>query len=115
MKRYAAIVLALFCLTSTTAWAHAVLLEATPSANSIVRDGHLHVLLRFNSRVDGKRSQLTLISLAGQTRVPLQDQTSPDKLSTADIAVKPGAYRLIWQVLAADGHLTRGQIPFHVQ
>jgi methionine-rich copper-binding protein CopC len=25
-----------------------------------------------------------------------------------------GAYRLRWQVLASDGHITRGEIPFTV-
>jgi methionine-rich copper-binding protein CopC len=27
----------------------------------------------------------------------------------------PGQYRLRWQVLAIDGHLTRGDIPFTVK
>jgi methionine-rich copper-binding protein CopC len=26
----------------------------------------------------------------------------------------PGEYRLRWQVLASDGHITRGEIPFAV-
>jgi methionine-rich copper-binding protein CopC len=34
---------------------------------------------------------------------------------TARIAgIQPGSYRLRWQVLALDGHITRGDIPFTV-
>jgi methionine-rich copper-binding protein CopC len=28
--------------------------------------------------------------------------------------VQPGAYTLKWQVLATDGHITRGSVPFIV-
>jgi methionine-rich copper-binding protein CopC len=29
-------------------------------------------------------------------------------------ALNPGEYRIRWQVLASDGHITRGEIPFQV-
>jgi methionine-rich copper-binding protein CopC len=29
--------------------------------------------------------------------------------------LKPGAYKLQWQVLAPDGHITRGVVPFSVK
>jgi methionine-rich copper-binding protein CopC len=29
--------------------------------------------------------------------------------------LSPGKYAIHWQVLAVDGHITRGQIPFEVK
>ena len=75
----------------------------------------MDVALHFNSRVDGKRSQLTLISANGTKRIPLEEQSEPDRLQAKAGPLAKGSYRLIWQVLAADGHLTRGQIPFTVE
>ena len=96
--------------------AHAILLEATPAKNAIVSGSPLSVELRFNCRIDGKRSRLSLI-LPSQALRPLviQPQISPDKLSAQDKGFEPGSYRLRWQVLASDGHITRGEIPFLIK
>src|SRR5262245_21857413 len=97
-------------------WAHAILLDATPAKNATVAGSPLSVELRFNCRIDGKRSRLTLV-LPNQTLRPLviQAQTSPDKLSAQAEGFEPGSYRLRWQVLASDGHITRGEIPFAIK
>src|SRR5262245_47493952 len=97
-------------------WAHAILLEATPAKNATVAGSPLSVELRFNCRIDGKRSRLTLV-LPNQTLRPLviQAQTSPDKLNAQAEGFEPGSYRLRWQVLASDGHITRGEIPFAIK
>jgi methionine-rich copper-binding protein CopC len=34
-------------------------------------------------------------------------------LARADLS--PGAYSVRWQVLAVDGHITRGEVPFTVR
>ena len=100
---------------SSLCWAHAILVDSTPSANQVLHSGDpLEIALHFNSRVDGKRSQLTLISATGAKRVALDEQAEADRLHAKSGALAKGSYRLIWQVLAADGHLTRGQIPFKV-
>jgi hypothetical protein len=39
---------------------------------------------------------------------------SADILSAKASNLPPGDYRLRWQVLASDGHITRGEIPFSV-
>ena len=105
----------LLALTASVCFGHAILLESTPSLNQILRGDHFTILLHYNSRVDGARSELTLISVAGAKRIPLEKQTEPDKLQAQATELKPGSYRLVWQVLASDGHLTRGQIPFKVE
>lgn len=97
------------------AWAHAVIVESTPAANSTVTGPDLEIKLRFNARIDGGRSKLTLIAPDGSSRgIALGQQTSPDLLLAKASNLAPGKYQLRWQVLASDGHITQGNIPFSV-
>ena len=112
----AALGLALLLVNAPFADAHAILVEATPAAKSTVAGPDLDVRLRFNSRIDGPRSRLTLVQPGGHARaLPLEPQTAPDVLTAKAAALARGAYRLRWQVLAADGHITRGEVPFQVK
>ena len=102
-------------LLASAAGAHAILVESAPAANSTVHGPNLAVRLKFNSRIDGSRSKLTLMRPDGSSdALKIQEQSSPDALASEATALKPGAYRIRWQVLAADGHITRGEIPFTV-
>lgn len=95
--------------------AHAVLLEATPAADSAVAGPDVAVKLRFNVRVDRSRSRLTLTLVDGKmTTLKIAAADAPDTISARVSGLSPGTYHLHWQVLAADGHITRGDIPFHV-
>src|SRR6195256_4551213 len=95
--------------------AHAVLLESTPSLQSTVSGPHVPIKLRFNVRVDALRSRLTLIHPDGSTQaLEISKQTPADTLLAEATGLPAGAYRLRWQVLASDGHITRGEIPFTV-
>ena len=96
--------------------AHAVLLESNPSLKSIVSGPDIPVKLRFNVRIDASRSRLTLVAPDGSMQtLEISQAASPDTLSTEAKGLAPGEYRLRWQVLASDGHITRGEIPFNVK
>ena len=92
--------------------AHAILVRSTPSPNQVVNGKAVSIDLRFNSRVDGKRSRLSLVDPAGTVRELSIDQPSQDALVSHASDLAPGRYLLRWQVLAADGHITRGELPF---
>ena len=96
-------------------WAHAILMESKPKASSTVAGPDLAIWLRFNVRVDGRRSRLHLIAPDGSA-VPLEalNQSTPDTLESHATGLKAGAYKLQWQVLASDGHLSRGEVDFRV-
>ncbi len=97
------------------AFAHAIVVESTPAVNAKVSGPDVHIDLRFNSRVDHARSRLILTDAAGRkVGVPFSKDTPPDHISTSVRDVAPGKYSLEWRVLSADGHLTRGLIPFTV-
>jgi methionine-rich copper-binding protein CopC len=111
-----ALALALLLAAPPAALAHAILVEASPAAGSTVAGPDLDVRLRFNSRIDGPRSHLTLVLPGSQARkLTLAKQAAPEVLAAKAGGLAPGAYKLRWQVLAADGHITRGEVPFQVK
>lgn len=97
-------------------FAHAVLLESRPGPGAVIKGPVLSVWLRFNVRVDGGRSRCTLILPDGNSKaLSLDPQSKPDVLTTNAKQLSAGNYRLQWQVLAADGHITRGELKLNVE
>ena len=95
--------------------AHAILKDSSPSPNSTVIGPDVPLKLQFNVRIDAARSQLQLVNSDNAvSNLPAEKQPSPDTLTAKMIGLKPGAYKIRWQVLAPDGHITRGEIPFRV-
>ena len=114
-SRRARLLLATALLVPSLAFAHAIVLDSRPAPNDVVAGPDVAIELRFNSRIDRKRSRLTL-ERPGRGAVPvaLLDGDKPDRLEASLAGVAPGDYRLKWQVLSIDGHITRGEIPFRV-
>ncbi len=94
---------------------HAILKESRPSANSKIAGPDVPITLKYNVRVDAKLSKLRLLNPDNSTvDLKIEAQTAADTLNARASGLKPGAYRIRWQVLAPDGHITRGEIPFTV-
>jgi len=99
---------------SAPAQAHAILTRSTPPIDGHVAKGALDVKLEYNSRIDPKRSTLTLISSGRKSsQVPVSPKSTINTLETS-LDLPPGRYTLRWQVLAVDGHITRGDVPFTI-
>ncbi|SRR5579883_2223465 len=102
-------------LNMSPAAAHAIVVTSEPAVDAVLRGTRIPVALRFNSRIDQERSRLTLIRSDASTQpIPLAASGSPDTLTSTIEGLAPGHYRLRWQVLAVDGHITRGDIPFTI-
>ena len=99
--------------------AHAVVVASDPPAGAALAVLPAQVSVRFNSRIDQARSRLALIGPDGeQVVLDLAPATAPALLEAAipaPSATPAGAWRLRWQVLAVDGHITRGDIPFTIE
>ena len=94
--------------------AHAILMESRPVVGAAIAPGPVHLVLRYNSRIDQARSRLELRA-AGKPSVTLAlTPSGPDTLE-ADTSLAPGSWTLRWQVLAVDGHITRGDVPVTVK
>lgn len=109
------LLLGMLCLAASAGWAHAIVVESTPAINGVVTGPVLEIKLRFNVRIDGARSKLTLVLPDGTSHaIEAPQQPSPDSLTATVPKLLPGSYQLHWQVLANDGHITQGDIPFSV-
>ena len=95
--------------------AHAVLLEASPAAGASVKAPEVLIRLRYNVRVEAGRSRVSLLLPDKSVKaLTIEQQPSPDSLTAKAAGLTPGDYRIRWQVLASDGHITRGEVPFTV-
>ena len=102
-------------LAASPTFAHAIIVEAAPAVGAVLHAGTVDVRLRFNSRIDRHRSRLTVLDGIGkETPVSIDDYTAADVITAHITGLAPGDYRLRWQVLALDGHITRGDIPFTI-
>lgn len=111
----------LLLLMSPAAQAHAIIRRSEPAAGARVPAGPVRLRLLFNSRLDHERSALLIAparlgggGTADEIRVPLAPDSPPAELIGTTQPLTPGQWRIRWQVLALDGHITRGDIPFTV-
>ncbi len=111
----AAQVFGLAVIFPIAAEAHAVVVKAQPALDQQVAAGPLAIRLEFNSRIDTERSKLELTASDGaKAEVPMDQGGDPNVVTATTAALAAGDYSLRWQVLAIDGHITRGDIPFTV-
>jgi len=95
---------------------HAILKSSSPTSGGSVTSADVPVKLTFNVRVDAARSKLLLLMPDASTvELPIVKWPSPDTLVSKLTGLKPGTYAIRWQVLAPDGHISRGEIPFTVR
>jgi hypothetical protein len=110
-----ALLFLIIALATTPVWAHAVLMDSAPKMDSTVKGPDVPIKLKFNVRVDGKRSRLELVTADGTTiAVDAPKQTAPDTLESQVKGLKAGDYKLEWRALASDGHMSKGEVDFTV-
>ena len=106
---------ALIAGVASPALAHAVVVSAVPRAEQQVARGVVDIQLEFNSRIDKVRSRLQLTAPDGaKADIAIDPEGEPNIVAGKTAALSAGAYVLRWQVLAIDGHITRGDIPFMI-
>jgi methionine-rich copper-binding protein CopC len=107
--------LAALLFVASAAHAHAIVVSSEPPPGATLAGSALSVQLRFNSRIDHVRSRLMLIAPDGTNVVlAMAASQAPETLTAKASDLRPGRYRLRWQVMSIDGHITRGDIPFEV-
>jgi hypothetical protein len=105
----------LFGLAPGTAEAHAIIIASSPAPKAAVAGPDVAVKLDFNSRIDKSRSIIELVGPdATSQHLPISATPDAGTLEAEAKGLAPGAWRLRWQVLSVDGHITRGDIPFTV-
>jgi len=106
---------AVLLLVAALVEGHAILKESRPAVNAKVPGPDVPIMLRYNVRIDAKLSKLQLQNPDNSIHdLTIDSQSSPDTLNSKATGLAPGAYKIRWQVLAPDGHITRGEVPFTV-
>ena len=100
---------------SPAAFAHAMLMHSSPADQEIVHSGQVDIALDYDSRIEASRCTVSLTDSTGKV-VPLQmeESTKPAELKAVAHNLANGKHQIHWQVLASDGHITRGDIAFTV-
>lgn len=102
----------LAALAPCPAAAHAVLVGSDPAPGSTVPMGYVTFTLTFNSRIDRNRSRCDLIGANGERPNLTIAPGGPDEVLQVSFIAPPGPNIIRYQVLAFDGHFTRGEIMF---
>jgi methionine-rich copper-binding protein CopC len=94
--------------------AHAFLDHANPAVGSTVQRAPQEITLSFTLNIEAAGSNVQVTD-AGGARVDLgKPQISGSTMRAGLKALKPGAYRVRWHVLSADGHTSEGNFSFTV-
>jgi methionine-rich copper-binding protein CopC len=110
-----ALAIALLFLLPHAAFAHAVLVKSSPAQGATVKAGEVDITLTYNSRIDALHSSLHLVGSDGKAHTLAVDaHAAPNLLVAKAAGLTAGAYKLEWQVMATDGHITRGTVEFRV-
>jgi methionine-rich copper-binding protein CopC len=113
-----ALVAVLLLLAPSFVLGHALLVDSSPKQDEVIKEAPAEVVLRFNARIEKSVSRVTLLGPdGGKVKLPPLPEDkdgSPDRLKVDLPALKPGAYKLEFRVLASDGHTTPGLLRFTV-
>jgi methionine-rich copper-binding protein CopC len=93
---------------------HAILKQSVPAPHSVIPGPNVHIRLQFNTRVDAAHSRIYLAEGSTSRPLGITAQPEPGTLLSGAQNVPAGEHRILWQVLAVDGHITRGEVPFTV-
>ncbi len=104
-----ALAAALLLGAAGAAQAHAHLLRSAPASGAAARPGDT-LRLTFSEPLVPRFSTVTLVSAAG-ARPAVAVTASPDRatlIARPKAPLAPGAYRVQWRVVSADGHKVGG-------
>jgi methionine-rich copper-binding protein CopC len=95
--------------------AHSLLLESSPAAGTVVDAAPRQLSLRFNNRIEKRLSRIRLVDERGDAQdLPVTSDGAADRLTAPVPEVRPGRYRVEWQVLSTDGHVVTGRYTFTI-
>ena len=107
---------ALVLVLRAVAYAHATLVSSEPAAGSRLATSPTRVRLVFSEQVEPSLTQLSLVAGNGDvTHLTVAGDAHDVHAVVAPVAgLAPGAYRLTWRVVSADGHPVGGSFVFSV-
>ncbi len=100
---------------SPLAFAHAILVHSSPADQGVVHSHQIDIALDYDSRIEARRCTVKLTDAAGKpVALQMERSSKPSELNAVARGMANGKYQIRWQVLASDGHITRGDVTFAV-
>ena len=100
---------------SPMAFAHAMLVRSTPADKAVVHSHQVGIALDYDSRIEASRCTVKLTDAGGKpVALQMEPSAKPSELNAVAHGLTNGKYLIHWQVLASDGHITRGDVSFTV-
>jgi methionine-rich copper-binding protein CopC len=99
------------------AFAHAHVVASTPAANAVIA-APKKVSVTFNEKLVPAFSKLAVSMVGMKMEVPVKTSVSADGKTLTGVpqgAFMKGSYVLNWTAASADGHKTKGAIPFKIK
>lgn len=100
-----------------SAWAHAVLLRATPTPNRTASTPPRQVALTYSEAVEPRFAIVSVTDALGHQDTSAPPRRSPQNVDTLLVPLKrlgEGWYLVYWRVVSVDGHPVRGAFTFAV-
>lgn len=112
----AVVAAAVMASTPSQIGAHALVVESEPASGANLTAPPPRIYLRFNSKLEKRLSHVTLSPARGRpVALPIAvNGEKPDRILLPLAPLAPGAYLVRYKVLAVDGHITEGSLPFTV-
>ena len=117
MLRYLGSVVLAMLLLPSWAWGHAHLEESDPADGAELDSAPAALLLEFSEGVELRFSSFELVGDGGEA-LEVTAEAGDDSAMQVELEpeeeIAAGDWRLVWEVLAEDGHTTSGEVHFTV-
>jgi len=110
--------LLVLCAWSTGGWAHAACKRGDPAPGAVINEAPTRISLQCDSALEMAFSQVLVEDANGKQvdKGGLQgDPKDPKHLILPLPPLEPGTYKVIWSVVARDGHRTKGNYQFTIR
>ncbi|WP_134685450.1 copper resistance CopC/CopD family protein [Brevibacillus migulae] len=101
-------------LCPTIADAHAYIDQSTPIQESEIEESPTQIRVQFSESINTNLSTLTLLDAAGNTIPGTKEGMGDNGLVLHIKPLEDGVYKVVWQVLSVDTHVTEGSYRFAV-
>ena len=116
MRRVIALAGAFILFAWGVAYAHATLLSSEPAARSRLAESPTRIRLVFSEALEPTLGRIALVGADGVVRqlTSAGDPRDVHALVAPVEMLSPGAYRVQWRVVSADGHAVQGSYVFTI-
>ncbi|WP_424362296.1 copper resistance CopC family protein [Methylocystis parvus] len=117
MKRVTTCALAALALTATQvpAQAHTYLVDSVPAKKQEVMHPLARIKLTFSGKADALFSTVRLVDATGAVVAEKTQETASREMAMPAPELQPGAYRICYRILSADGDIVEGKVDFEVK